>query len=147
MSLGDLDPEHGLAVFTDGSANYRDRSGGWAWVALDALEGIFCASGYIGDTTISRMELYAPTNALERIADVFGPTDVLVYSDSEYVVLGNTVKTRKRYTNHEWWDALDKAIALHNEIEWIHVRGHSDNLYNEMADQLAGKARKESCDN
>lgn len=138
-----LDPQEGIAVFTDGSANYRDKSGGWGWVALDAFEGIHSCSGYWSNTTISQMELYAPTHALNALYDAFGALEVLVYSDSEYVVLGCKNKGRKRNKNREWWSGLDEAIDNHSYVQFEHVRGHNDNLYNEMADQLAGCARRE----
>lgn len=138
----DLNPSRGLAVFTDGSAYVRDRSGGWAWVALDAFEGIHTASGSVTDTTISRMELQAPAEALNAIHNALGPQEVLVYSDSEYVVLGCQNTARKRKKNVDCWDTLDEAINLHTEVVFEHVKGHSDSVYNEMADELAGKARK-----
>jgi ribonuclease HI len=138
-----LDPSLGVAVFTDGSASNRDKSGGWGYVALDAFEGIYTSSGYRAGTTISRMELAAPTYALEYLNEVYGACDVLVYSDSEYVVLGVNDRTRKRSANKDWWVSLDLAIEKHNEVKFHHVKGHSDHLYNEMADDLAGKARKE----
>lgn len=138
-----LDASQGVAVFTDGSANHRDRSGGWGWVALDAFEGIHSASGSVPDTTISRMELYAVTNALVTLYEELGAVDVLVYSDSEYVVLGCQNRSRQRHKNKEWWSNLDEAIDLHDLVQFEHVRGHSDHPYNEMADQLAGEARRE----
>lgn len=137
-----LNPELGVAVFTDGSCFHGDRTGGWGWVALDAFEGLHSTSGFVPDTTISRMELAAPTNALFCLAEEFGPLDVLIYSDSEYVVLGAMDRSRKRLKNKRWWGRLDKAIQTHNHVEFTHVRGHSDHLYNEMADQLAGEARR-----
>jgi ribonuclease HI len=112
-----LDPSLGVAVFTDGSASNRDKSGGWGYVALDAFEGIYTSSGYRAGTTISRMELAAPTYALEYLNEVYGACDVLVYSDSEYVVLGVNDRTRKRSANKDWWVSLDLAIEKHNEVK------------------------------
>lgn len=137
-----LDATDGIAVFTDGSAYYKDRSGGWGWVALDAYEGIHTASGRADDVTINQMELYAPMHALTILYNEVGACDILVYSDSEYVVLGCQNRDRKRNKNKAWWWELDEAIDLHNYVQFEHVRGHNDNLYNEMADDLAGKARK-----
>lgn len=138
----ELNPSQGIAVFTDGSAYTKDRSGGWAWVALDAFEGVHTASGSASDTTISRMELQAATEALVALHEALGPQEVLIYSDSEYVVLGCQDKSRKRLKNVDRWDALDEVINLHTEVTFEHVKGHSDSVYNEMADELAGKARK-----
>lgn len=137
-----LDPSQGIALITDGSAYTRDRSGGWAWVAVDAFEGLDKDSGYRADTTISQMELMAPAKGLERMFELYGSCNVLIYSDSQYVVLGATDKTRKRHKNKQFWRALDEAIAKHDYVEFTHVYGHNDHFYNEMADDLAGKARR-----
>lgn len=138
-----LDPVGGIALFTDGSANYRDRSGGWGFVALDAGEGLDSAAGHLGNTTISQMELMAATEGLKYIHDTYGACEVLVYSDSEYVVKGATNRQRKRRKNQLFWKQLDHAIERHTYVAFHHVRGHSDHLFNEMADQLAGRARRE----
>lgn len=140
--MNDLDLSKGIAVFSDGSANTGDRSGGWAWVALDAFGNMATDSGFVRDTTVNRMELLAPTNALYQVHKVHGPSAVLIYCDSQYVVLGCQDRTRKRNKNKTWWQALDKAIALHNHVEWTHIRGHGNSLYNNLADKLAGEARK-----
>lgn len=137
-----LDPSHGIAVFTDGSCSHRDRSGGWGWVALDAFEGKHTDSGATRNTTIGRMELAAATYALEQLTAHLGPIEVLVFSDAQYVVLGAMDPTRKRNVNVDMWKRLDKAIAGHDVVEFEHVKGHNNNLYNEMADRLAGEARK-----
>lgn len=137
-----LDPIEGVALFTDGSANYKDRSGGWAWVALDALDGMEKASGHRGDTTISQMELTGPIEGLEYLYDTYGKLEIVVYSDSEYVVKGVTDRKRKRKVNREFWRRLDAAVESHNYVECHHVKGHNGQFYNELADELAGTARK-----
>lgn len=137
-----LDPSDGLALITDGSADYRDRSGGWAWVAVDAFDGMQKASGYRADTTNNQMELMAATEGLVTLAAACGPCEVLVYSDSEYVVLGARVPTRSRKKNTTFWQDLDRAIGLHKYVEWNHVKGHSGHLFNEMVDQMASAARR-----
>lgn len=143
-----LNPEEGIAVFTDGSSYNKDRSGGWAWVALDAEDGLLTDSGYVGDTTNNRMEMTALIKALDTLFIALGPLDLLVVSDSEYVVLGAQDKTRARNKNVDLWHQIDSAIGRHAYVEFEHMRGHSKdkdhpwNVFNEMADDLAGKARK-----
>lgn len=139
----DLDPIGGIAVFTDGSSNWKDRSGGWAWVALDIYEGVETDSGRASDTTNNQMELFAPTDALRRLYAAFGAIEVLVQSDSEYVVKGMNAKTtRKRVKNLDWWADLEDATSLHEYVCFEHVKGHHLSKYNNMADELAGAARK-----
>lgn len=137
-----LDPSEGIAVFTDGSANHLDRNGGWAWVALDAFEGMETDSGFQEQTTNNQMELCAPAKALLTLHEEFGPIDVLVCSDSQYMILGITQRTRKRNKNRRWWDTLDVAVDAHRIVRFEHVKGHSGHQYNDMADELAGLARQ-----
>lgn len=139
---GVLDSSEGIALFTDGSASVRDRSGGWGFVALDAFDGITTGSGYVEDTTVNQMELYAAVKGLNFL-EGFGALEVLVYSDSEYLVLGATNRKRARRKNAHYWHWLDDAIRVHAYVEFNHVKGHNDHLFNEMADELAGKARRE----
>lgn len=136
-----LDPTNGLALFPDGSAWSRDRSGGWAWVAIDAGIGEEFDMGWDHDATNNRMEMTAWIKGLNTLYEEFGPCTILVYSDSEYVGLGVTIRTRSRRNNVDLWPTLDEAFDQHAYVEFIHVYGHADSHYNEFADQLAGEAR------
>jgi ribonuclease HI len=138
-----LNPSHGLAVFSDGSWSWKDMTGGWAWVAIDHLDNEVSDSGSVPNTRIGAMELTACVEALTSIFKLCGSSDLLVYCDSEYVVRGNKDRTRALKKNSKLWRRLDKAIACHGYVEWNHVRGHGDSYYNDLADKLAGSARKE----
>jgi ribonuclease HI len=137
-----LDPRAGICLFTDGSAWTKDRSGGWAWVAFDIHDTEIVGSGSASDTTISRMELTAAVLGLNAVYDDCGSAPVLVYSDSEYVVLGAMNPKRKRRKNVDIWMALDEARSLHSYTEFNHVRGHDTSYYNHMVDEMAGEARR-----
>ncbi len=141
--LRDLNPEDGIALYTDGSANSHDKSGGWAWVAVDAHGKVAMASGYRSGTTNNQMELHAVAEGLRAIGYALGSVDVLVYSDSQYVVLGSRDRSRGRYKNLDFWRNVDAAADDHSYIEWLHVKGHSTSFYNGLADKLAGQARRE----
>lgn len=137
-----LNPDEGLGLFTDGSAWHEDRSGGWAWVAIDAHGGEVDGHGTVSDTTISRMELTAAIDGLFHLYLCHGPCEVWVCSDSEYVVKGASDPRRARNANVDLWAMLDLTEALHSLVEWEHVKGHADSYYNERADKLAGEARR-----
>lgn len=137
-----LSPEKGLALFTDGSCWTGDRIGGWAYLALDVEGNTLADSGGDSDTTISRMELIAPIGGLLAIGMACGPAEILVYSDSQYVVLGATDRNRKRNLNNDLWDTLDELIDSHTYVEFLHVKGHADSEYNHQVDRMAGDARK-----
>ena len=140
--LRELDAREGLTVYTDGSCSHIDRCGGWAWVAFDLYERETYGHGWELDTTISLMELRAPAVALDAIYDVHGPSVVLVISDSEYVVKGITDRTRKRNKNVASWLHLDEAVDQHLCVEFMHTKGHADDLGNIEADRIAGEMRQ-----
>jgi ribonuclease HI len=116
-------------------------------VAIDCNRTVEVRSGPIQATTNNRMELQAPTEALTWLHDNHGPCDVWICSDSEYVVLGCRDKSRSRKKNTKYWKRLDEAIKMHKTVEWSHVRGHSNNEYNNLADKLAGNARRKAIKN
>ena len=103
-------------------------------------------SGYDAHTTNNRMELLAPIQALSRLKE---PCQVRVYSDSAYLVNAfrknwldswqarNWLKSDKKpVENQDLWKALLEFTGIH-EIEWIKVKGHADNPYNNRCDELA----------
>jgi ribonuclease HI len=139
--LSYLDPSEGIGLYTDGSSSNKDKSGGWAWLAIDAFDGEYSRSGGVSNTTNGKMELTAWIKGLEEIFKVFGPSTIIVFSDAEYVGLGAMDRTRNRNVNLDLWDALDKVIDQHLYVEFRHVKGHAGNTYNEEVDRLAGKAR------
>ena len=141
--LDKLSPKEGIALFTDGSSWAKDGSGGWAWIAIDAFDGEASDAGYEHDTTVNRMEMQAWVEGLTAVFEAHGACRVLVYSDSEYVGLGAMDHTRARKKNRDWWEWIDKSIDAHLYVEFVHVRGHDGHKYNERADEMAGRARRE----
>ncbi len=136
-----LNPAKGVAVISDGSCWTGDKIGGWAYVAIDCFGQEIVGSGSEVDTTVNRMEMTAIIEGLEFTHSELGACDILVYSDSEYVVLGFQNPSRKRKRNIDLWMKLDIIKTWFNYIEFTHIRGHQGNFYNEMADELAGNAR------
>lgn len=136
-----LSTRKGVALFTDGSAYYKDGSGGWAWVAIDDFGNEEVGSGHASDVTNNQMEMRAWVEGLNHLADQYGPCDILLYCDSQYVINCATDKySRKR--NQDLWDKVDEAMERHDNIECIWIRGHDGSYYNHLADQLAGNARR-----
>lgn len=138
-----LDPSEGIALFTDGSCWTGDCIGGWAWIALDAFDNDDAGYGWAASTTNNRMEMQAWFEGLDWLYHACGPCEVLVYSDSEYVGLGATIKSRKRNHSPDFWQRIDSAIDRHSYVEFVHVKGHGDSYYNDLVDILAGEARKQ----
>jgi ribonuclease HI len=114
-------------------------------VAVDAFDGQKFDSGFLPPpTTNNRAEMYAQYAALESLYETYGPCELEIVSDSQYVVLGCQNLSRKRNVNHDLWELLDKYVGLHNHVQWRHVRGHVGVKWNEYVDVLAVKARKEA---
>lgn len=139
--LTDLDKSEGIALFTDGSAWNKDGSGGWAWIAMDTSGHEAEGTGGVHDTTNNRMEMVAWIEGLKALAKALGPCHIIVISDSEYVGLGSMDRTRGRKHNTDLWPLLDAAIDTHLYVEFAHVKGHSNHVYNDRVDKLAGEAR------
>ena len=124
--------------------------GGWGAILMykDVKKEI---SGGKKDTTNNVMELTAVIEALKLVKF---PCKIKVYSDSAYVVNGflqgwiyNWIKKNwktadgKPVKNKELWEALYTFTKVH-KIEFIKVKGHSDNENNNRCDKLARDAIK-----
>ena len=99
-------------------------------------------NGHDPSTTNNRMELMA---AIEGLRATEPGADVILRSDSQYVVNSMTLHW-KRNTNHDLWELLDAETAARRvRFEW--VRGHGTDAINNRADELAlmganGKLRR-----
>jgi len=138
-----------VEIWTDGGCKPNPGPGGWA--AILAFGGaIRELSGAEADTTNNRMELTAAAAALEALKR---PCAIILHTDSEYVKNGitrwHTGWVRKNWRtaagdpvkNMDLWRRLLDAAKPHT-IDWRWVRGHSGNIMNERADQLATAARE-----
>lgn len=125
-------------VYTDGAYSAMRNQGAIAFIILKDDKVVCRFSKAINNTTNQRAEQLACIYALESIKT---PSNITIYSDSAYVV--NTYNAGwKRKANLDLWDRLDKAKDKHN-VTFIHVKGHSDNLYNNLCDFLATNESKE----
>ena len=108
-------------------------------------------SGSNKDTTNNIMEITAVLEALKLLKE---ECEVKVYSDSAYVVNAfnqgwiynwkkNNWKTASKdpVKNKELWEELYNLVQKH-KVEFIKVKGHSDNEYNNRCDFLATSAIK-----
>ena len=122
--------------------------GGWGSILMfkDYKKEI---SGGKKDTTNNVMELTAVIEGLKLLKF---PCKVKLYSDSAYVVnafnqkwiygwLKNGWKnsSKEPVKNKELWQELYNLTKVH-EVEFIKVKGHADNEYNNRCDELARNA-------
>ena len=135
-----------VEIYTDGACRGNPGPGGWGvWLKRgDTEKELF---GGEQQTTNNRMELMAAIQALEALNR---PCAVKLYSDSKYVLQGITewmanwkkrgwkTAAKKPVKNEDLWRRLDAVMQKH-EIHWTWVKGHSGNIGNEKADQLANQ--------
>ncbi|HEY3738039.1 MAG TPA: ribonuclease HI [Jatrophihabitans sp.] len=140
-----------VLIYTDGACKGNPGPGGWGvwlrWSSQDGGEHAKELSGGEAHTTNQRMELTAATEALRALKR---PCDVVLYTDSKYVLDGitkwihgwkkNGWKTsgKQPVKNDDLWKALDEAAAPHR-IDWRWVKGHAGDEGNERADALANE--------
>ena len=106
-----------------------------ACFALLGFKGVWRAVGaYLGQATNQQAEVAAAALGLESLRE---PCQVHLFTDSRYVV--ETMSGRyRRKTNHEWWQRLDKASAIH-KVKWEWTRGHDGHVIQEAVDRGARK--------
>jgi ribonuclease HI len=142
-------------IYTDGSADNRRKVGGWGAILIygTVTKEIH---GTVKETTSNRMELTAPIKALKKMKKFDVP--IVIHSDSQYVIRGmnewierwqrnNWISsTRKEVVNKDLWIKLLKISKKFTSIEWVWVRGHAGDEYQEVAHTLAEKGyRKHNC--
>lgn len=139
-----------VMIYTDGACSGNPGPGGWGAVLLYGQYRKDMSGGE-RHTTNNRMEIKAVIEALKALHE---PCAVKVYSDSAYVV--NCFQQRWIYgwmkkgwinskgqpvENKELWQELWSLMQKH-KVEYIKVKGHSDNELNNHCDYLAREAIK-----
>jgi len=135
-----------VEIYTDGSALGNPGPGGCAFVVVQNNAVIHKQNHYLGkNITNNQAELTAFMLALVWIQESNTP-DVLIYSDSKYVVDGSSkwiINWKKKdfngVKNDDMWRTASKLIdVVPHSIEW--VKAHNGNTWNELADDLARDA-------
>ena len=137
-----------VTIYTDGACSGNPGNGGWAAVLMYNNQKKEISGGE-KDTTNNIMEITAVIKGLEALKY---PCEVDLYSDSAYVVnsfsqgwiynwIKNDWKTadKKPVKNKELWEKLYNLTQIH-KVNFIKVKGHSDNEYNNRCDKLAREA-------
>jgi len=119
-------------VYADGSCLGNPGPGGWGVMVRDPDGVVTELNGYDPSTTNNRMELMG---AIEGLRATERGAEVVLRSDSQYVVKTMTLRW-KRNKNQDLWALLDTETAARRvRFEW--VRGHSVDPINNRADELA----------
>ena len=140
-----------VVIYTDGACSGNPGPGGWGVVLMynNAKKEI---SGASKETTNNIMELTAVVEGLKMLKY---PCEVDLYSDSAYVVntfedgwIYNWIKNNWRKANNEpvknkeILKELYELTKIH-KVNFIKVKGHSDNEFNNRCDELARNAIKD----
>lgn len=132
-------------IYTDGACSGNPGVGGYCAILLyNGAEKV--VSGSSKQTTNNQMEILAVIMGLKALKE---PCFVNLYSDSAYVVeafnqgwinnwQNNNWKTadKKDVKNKELWIELFSEYSKH-KVNFIKVKGHSDNEYNNKCDKIA----------
>ncbi len=110
-------------------------------------------AGFMGpDSTNNKAEMMAAMVPLLAVAVARPDARVKVLTDSQYLTLGmngrldkwkrNGWKTadKKPVKNQVFWEALDAINTTLAAVEWVWIKGHSGDRYNEEVDGMANAA-------
>jgi ribonuclease HI len=141
-------PPGTIIIYTDGGCRGNPGPGGYGAIIIDGKKRIELAQGFRMSTN-NRMELMACLAALTALKK---PADVVLHSDSSYVVNGiekgwarkwranNWMRTKKDPAeNADLWARLLDLCDVHR-VRFVWVRGHAGDRENERCDELATAA-------
>lgn len=145
-------------VYCDGSTRGNGKEnavGAWAYLVLCGDTKIYQNCQTEANTTNQRMELTAAAEALDYlfVNKICIPFDsIKIYTDSAYLHNCYTQKWYVNWQNNGWrnskkepvanrdlWERLIKYFEV-SEVEFVKVKGHAGNMYNEVVDNLAQNA-------
>lgn len=148
-----MSSEHeAVTVFCDGACSgnqFKGNKGGWGAVLLHKGVSREIRGGAV-NTSNQRMELMGCIEALACLKRE--GLDVVVYSDSAYLVNGMQQRWYERWEKNGWlnyhrkpvenrdlWERL-LTLVRQNHVTFKKVAGHTGVELNERADQLARQA-------
>ena len=142
-----------VEIFTDGSARGNPGPGGYG-----AVMRFVDSSGKVHEKELSQGFEHTTNNRMELMAVIAGlealkrPCDVMLYSDSQYVVnafnqhwvdgwlkRGWKNSQKQPVKNDDLWKRLLDAKKPHR-VEFVWVKGHAGHPENERCDALATAA-------
>ncbi len=150
-----------IEIYTDGACSQNPGPGGWAFVIVNTKAGdsteIYRGCGAEKSTTNNRMELQAVINALQLYTDKmrvpeYDSMSLSVHTDSQYVKQGISLwiknwkkngwrtASKQPVKNQDLWQELDRLAQI-SQPEWVWVKAHAGNRYNELCDSLAVEAK------
>lgn len=140
-----------IEIYTDGACSGNPGPGGYGIVLMYKNKRKELSAGY-NLTTNNRMETLAVIVALKTLKE---PCNVTLYSDSKYVIDSIKKGWVYKWKNNNWkrnktdlalnvdlWEELLPLLDTH-KVDFVWVKGHSNNVENERCDFLARNAISE----
>ena len=141
-----------ITIYTDGAAKGNPGKAGWGAIVMVG-EKVHEMGGRRDHATNNQMELTAPIEALKYLGKHmskagFDTSEIEIFSDSKYVILGITEwihgwirngwrnAAKKPVLNSDLWENLYE-LTQEFKPKWNYVKGHNGDKWNERADVIA----------
>ena len=133
-----------VSLYTDGACRGNPGRGGWGAILVYGKYEKELSGGE-PLTTNNRMELMA---AIEGLSALREPCEVVLYSDSKYLVDAfvegwiyswkekGWKRGKEPLKNPDLWEKLYSLTEIHT-VQFVWVKGHNGHDYNERCDKLA----------
>ena len=141
-----------VTIYTDGACSGNPGPGGWGAILMYQAQKKEL-SGFEPETTNNRMELRA---VIEAVRALKVSCSVKIHTDSAYVcnafhqhwlnnwqVNGWKTASKRDVENQDLWRELLSVLSKHT-YQFVKVKGHSNNPYNNRCDELARLAIKQA---
>lgn len=151
MKIKQYNEPNTVYIWTDGSCNNNTKLNGGYGIVLKYKEHIKKTFGgqYIGSTS-ARMELRGAVEALKLITNK--KFRVMLYCDNQYTVNSVAKGWLQNWEMQNWAGRTNKDLLQEllqevrkfpeSYVQFIWVKGHNGNLFNEICDHLASQGAK-----
>lgn len=123
-----------IEIYCDGAYSSSRNQGGWAFVVVQDNKVIYKDYDGLMNTTNQRMEIMAMIKTLSWLKNYSISVPIKIYTDSMYVI-GTITKNYNKNANNDLWDILIPLV--NKDIEYLHVKGHNGDKFNEECDKWA----------
>lgn len=142
-------------IYTDGACSKNPGLGGWAFVVVEQGVATYNTGGSEKHTTNNRMELTAILEACKYI-DTQPETRWTIYADSAYCINCYSAGWWRKWVENGWMTSQKKPVLnqdlweklipyfRRNDISFCKVKGHANNQFNNIVDELAVSWRMEN---
>lgn len=142
-------------IYTDGACSKNPGPGGWAFVVVEQGIATYNTGGSEKHTTNNRMELTAILEACKYI-DTQPETKWTIYADSAYCINCYSAGWWRKWMSNGWMTSQKKPVLNQDlweklipyfqrpDISFCKVKGHANNQFNNIVDELAVSWRMEN---